>query len=195
MAEDRPSYGLLATTVGGALLAVSVFLPWYALSFTASGLLDSQQQMDGVAAQYGNATLQSETASLGTKLGALAGRQFATLSAHQALKYLSVVLLILAAIAFLGGLLRLAGASQLPISGSGQTALVGLMATLCVLFRMVDRPAPGEGLFAISLSGGAWLALGSSLAILGVGLWPRRRRRTDTSAEMARALEGLRLDA
>lgn len=129
---------------------------------------------------------------LGTSFSALAGHQFATLSAHQALKYLSVILLILAAIAFASGLLRLAGSSELSLSGGGEVALVGLMATACVLFRMVDRPLFEENLFSLSLSGGIWLALGSSLAIVAGGLWPRQMSRLSASSpELAKAWDGL----
>jgi hypothetical protein len=182
MTEDRQRYGPLIATAGAALLAVSVFLPWYALSATASGIAYIQQEANNVALQYGNATLQSEVGSLHTRLSALAGHQLATLSAHQTLKYLGVVLLILAAIAFIAGLLRLAGAAELPLAGSGQIALVGLMATVCVLFRMADPPTPEEGLLSLSLSGGIWLALGSSLAIVVGGLWPRRISRPNVFA-------------
>ncbi len=171
MAEDR--YGSLIATVGAALLAVSVFLPWYGLSWTANGIAFVQQEANSVALRYGNASLQNEVGGLHTRLSALAGDQFATLSAHQALKFLGVVLLILAAVAFGAGLLRLAGVSESSLSGGNQIALVGLMATVCVLFRMADPPTPEEGIFSLSLSGGVWLALGSSLAIVVGGLWPR----------------------
>jgi len=182
MTDDRPRYGALIATVGAALLAVSVFLPWYALSWTASGIAFVQQQVANVAVQYGNATLQSEVGSLHTQFGALAGHQFATLSAHQALKYLNVLLLILAVVAFVLALLHLAGATELPLSGRAQIAVVGLVATVCVLFRMIDPPAPEENLFSLSLSGGIWLALGSSLGIVVGGLWPLRVTRSKASA-------------
>ncbi len=187
MVEDRAHYGPLLTTVGAALLALSVFLPWYALSLTANGIASAQQTVNNVALQYGNAALQNHMRDLGTSFSTLAGHQLATVSAHQALKYLSVILLILAAVAFASGLLRLVGSSQLPLSGSGDIVLVGLVATACVLFRMVDRPLAAEGFFSLSLSGGVWLALGSSLAILAGGLWPRRRSPNASSGELARA--------
>lgn len=192
MVEDRAHYGPLLTTVGAALLALSVFLPWYALSLTANGIASAQQTVNNVALQYGNAALQNRMRDLGTSFNALAGHQLATLSAHQALKYLSAILLILAAVAFVLGLLRLVGSSEPARSGSGDVALVGLIATVCVLFRMVDRPVAAEGFFSLSLSGGAWLALGSSLAILTGGLWPRRRSHPNASfGELAKACDEL----
>jgi hypothetical protein len=59
MVGDRPRYGLLISALGAIVLAVSVFLPWYGVSFTADGLAYAQQIGDQAAAQFGNATLQS----------------------------------------------------------------------------------------------------------------------------------------
>lgn len=192
MSEERLRQGSLISTCGASLLAVSVFLPWYGVSFTASGIAYSQQQLQAVAAQFGNATFQSEVNGLHTKLGALSGQQIATLSAHDALKYLTWVLLILAAVAFISALLQLAGATGPSLASSGQVALIGAVATLFVLFRMVDRPVPEEGLVALSLGWGVWLALASSVAIMIGGLWPRRTGRGQASSgQMEQALEGL----
>jgi hypothetical protein len=169
MAEDRPRTGDLLATVGAALLAVSVFQPWYALTLTASGASSAQQALNRVAQQFGNAAFQSQATRVGNAFNTFAGQQLATVSAHQLLKYLSVALLILAAAAFIAALSRLGGASQV---GDGQIALLGLAAALCVLFRMLDRPATEEGALTLSLHWGIWLALGSCLAIIVGGLWP-----------------------
>jgi hypothetical protein len=171
MVDDRIRSGSFITAVAAALLGVSVFLPWYAVSITASGAASAQQALNSVAQQYGNATLQAQAKTLGAGFGAFAGHQVDTVSAHQVLKYLNVLLLLLAAIALLAALLRLAGTSE---AGGRQIALVGVAATLCVVFRMVERPAPQEGAFALSLSWGIWLALGSSVAIVVGALWPIR---------------------
>jgi len=179
MAEDRPRTGGLIAAVGAAVLAVSVFQPWYALKLTASGAASAQQALNNAAQQFGNAAFQSQAQGLGNRFNALAGHQLATLSAHQALKYVSVVLLILAAIAFASALSRLAGASQ---ASGDQIALIGLIATLCVLFRMIARPAAEEEVLSLSLSWGSWLALGSSLAIIVGGLWSDHARSTTPSA-------------
>jgi hypothetical protein len=189
MAEDRPRTGALIAAVGAALLAVSVFQPWYALTLTASGAASAQQALNNVALQFGNAAFQSQAKGLGSGFNAFAGHQLATLSAHQALKYLYVVLLILAAVAFVSALSRLAGASQ---ASGGQIALVGLMATLCVLFRMVAKPVAEEEVFSLSLSWGIWLALGSCFAIIIGGAWPRHAGSTKASAATRdKALEAL----
>jgi hypothetical protein len=173
MAEDRPRTGSLVAAIGAALLAVSVFQPWYAVTLTAGGIVSAQQTINNLAVQYGNTAFQSQARGLASSFGALSGHQVATLSAHQTLKYLHVVLLILAAVAFVWTLLHLAGASQPTRASGGQIALIGVMATLCVLFRMVDRPSAREEVFSLSLSWGAWLALGSCLAIVVGGVWPR----------------------
>src|ERR1035441_7634840 len=94
MPGDRSRYGLLISTLGAIVLAVSVFLPWYGVSFTAAGLAFAQQIGDQAASQFGNATLQSYMSNFHASLNSLAGHQFIALSAHQALKDLNVVLLL-----------------------------------------------------------------------------------------------------
>jgi hypothetical protein len=189
MVDDRLRLGSLITAVGAALLGWSVFLPWYAVSLTAGGASSAQQTFNSVAQQYGNAALQAQARTLGAGFGAFAGHQVATLSAHQALKYLNVVLLVLAAIALLAALFRLAGTAE---PGGGQIALLGAVATLCVLFRMVERPASQEGVFALSLGWGIWLALGSSVAIVVGALWSERPSVTPSpSASVAEAWDQL----
>src|SRR5271155_2788224 len=123
MATDQSRLGSLISTAGAALLAVSVFLPWYALSWTASGASFAAQQLNGAAQQWGNSALQGMVGGLTSRVQALAGHQIGTVSAHDALKNISVALLILAAIAFAGSLMRLAGAPGVPFSGRGSTAL------------------------------------------------------------------------
>ena len=53
------------------MLAVSVFLPWYGVSFTADGLAFAQQAGDQAAAQFGNATLQGYMSSFHASLSRL----------------------------------------------------------------------------------------------------------------------------
>lgn len=192
MVDDRLRLGSLVSVVGAALLAVSVFLPWYGVTLTAGGVASAQQALNNVAQQYGNSTFQTQVKAIGLGFSAFTGHQLTTLSAHQALKYLDVILLILAAIAFLVALLRLAGVSQSSQTGSGQVALVGLLATVCVLFRMVDRPAPVEQVFSLSLSWGIWLALASSAAIVIGSLWSTRTKSPNPStSSLAAAWDGL----
>jgi hypothetical protein len=171
---ERARYGPLISTVGAALLAVSVFLPWYGLSFTASGIAAIQQASSSMAAQYGNAHLQSLVDSITPRFDALAGQQLGSLSAHQVLKYLDVVLLVLAAAAFLTALLRVAGATDRAPAGGGVTASAGALAAVCVLYRMLDRPGHGQQFVSISLRPGIWLALGSAAAIVVGCFWPGR---------------------
>jgi hypothetical protein len=149
MAGDRPRYGLLISAMGAIVLAVSVFLPWYGVSFTASGLAFAQQAGDQAAAQFGNATLQSYMGEFHANLSSLAGHQFTALSAHQALKDLNVVLLLLAGAAIVIALLALAGAgfssTSAPDGHRAPLILLGIVAAACVLFRIIDPPAPAGG--------------------------------------------------
>ena len=185
MTGDRPRYGLLVSAFGAIVLAVAVFLPWYGVSFTAAGIAFAQQAGDQAAAQFGNATLQSYMGEYHATLSTLAGHQFTALSAHQALKDLNVVLLLLAGVAIVIALLALAGAgfssASSPDGHRGPLALLGLVAAACVLFRIVDPPTPDGGVLALSLREGAWLALVGSLAMVAGGLWPRHLRAPQAS--------------
>jgi hypothetical protein len=145
-----------------------MFLPWYSVSITASGAAAAQQQLAGVAQQYGNPTLQNMAAQIGAQFSSVAGRPLATLSAHQALKDLSLALLLLACVSLLASLLRLADVSEV---GGDQIALVGFAALLCVLFRMFSPPGTHTDFISLSLSWGGWVALGAAVAIVGGGIW------------------------
>src|SRR5579872_7278666 len=166
MVDDHVRLGSLVSALGAALLGVSVFLPWYAVSLTASGAASAQQALNNVAHEYGNTSFQAQASSVGAGFSALAGHQLATVSAHQLLKDVGPALLILAAIALLAALLRLAGISTPIQADGGQIALVGIAATLCVLFRMVDPPGQQQAFVSLSLGWGIWLALASSVAIV-----------------------------
>lgn len=166
MDDDRSQLGFLIAALGAAVLAVSVFLPWYGVSITASGAASAQQQLATVAQQYGNSTLQANASQLGAEFSSLAGRQLTTLSAHQALEDISVILLLLAGISFLASLLRLAGIRGLLEAGGGQIAVAGGVAALFVLYRMVTPPGGQTDLVSLSLSWGIWLALLSAAAIV-----------------------------
>jgi hypothetical protein len=155
---------------GGAMLALSVFLPWYSVGITAGGAAYAQQAINAVAQRYGNASFQAAATNIGAQFPTLAGHQLGTVSAHQILKTISVLLLILAAMAFVGGLLWLVEADAPIQVNGGQVAAVGAIATLFVLFRLVDHPGPSAPFISLSLSWGIWLAFLSSLAIVIGGL-------------------------
>src|SRR5271165_823631 len=106
MSADRSR--LVAAALGAIALAVSVFLPWYGVSFTANGIALAEQVGDQVASQFGNASLQASMTGLHANLNSLAGHQFAAVSAHQVLKDLNLVLLALAGLALLDALVPLA---------------------------------------------------------------------------------------
>ena len=174
MSGDRSRYGLVVSAVGAIVLAVSVFLPWYGVSFTAAGVALVQQVGDQVASQLGNASLQSYMSGLHANLGGLVGQQFVALSAHQALSHLNIILLVLAGLALLDALLPLALPSDsMPAGADASVAVLGAVATVCVLYRMIDPPSPAGELVSLSLREGAWLALLGALTMVLGGLWPR----------------------
>jgi hypothetical protein len=170
---DRSRYALLSATLGAVLLAVSVFLPWYGVSFSASGISLAQHATQQVAAEFGNANLQSALGPLHADLGGLVGQEFTSLSAHQALEYMSIVLLVLAGLTLLDALLPLVRSGALPDGAGASLVLLGLVATACVAFRMADPPSPAGALVSLSLREGAWLSLAGAVLILAGGLWRR----------------------
>jgi hypothetical protein len=104
-----------------------------------------------------------------------AHHQLTAVSAHQALRDLNIVLLVLAGLAMLDALFPLArSVSSVPDGAGASVVLLGTVATVCVLYRMVDPPTPPGDLVALSLREGAWLALLGSLTMVLGGLWPRR---------------------
>ena len=174
MSGDRSRYALLASALGAIVLAVAVFLPWYGLSLTPNGVAVFQQVGKQVAAQLGNASLQADVSGLHANLRGLAGQQFGAVSAHQVLTDMNVVLLLLAGLALLDALVPLArSASPLPDGAGASVVLVGSVATLCVVYRMLVPPTPAGGIIALSLREGAWLALLGSLTMVVAGMWPR----------------------
>ncbi len=174
MATDRSRYGLLVSALGAIILAISVFLPWYAISLTPAGAGLLAQAGDQFAAQFGNAALQSYVGSLHGTFAALGGQQIGTETAHQALSDLSIVLLVLAGLAMLDALFPLArAATAVPAGAGGAVVVLGMIAVLCVLYRMVLPPTPGGEFFALSLREGAWLALLGSLMMIVGAVWPR----------------------
>lgn len=181
--SGNPKLGRVVAVAGAAVLAVSIFLPWYSVAITSGGAAYAQAALNDAAQRYGNATLQAEANSVGTSFTSVAGHQVATVSAHQLLKTVSVVLLTLAALAFIGALMWLAEIEKpLEVDG-GQVAAVGALALLFVLFRMVDRPS--VPFFSLSLGWGIWLALLSSAAIVAGGLLGRAAKQPPTRTAFA----------
>lgn len=170
MAARRSRVGHCVAVAAAALLAVSVFLPWYSISITAGGAAYAQSALNQAAQQFGNTTLQAEATTVGAQFPTVAGHQLATVSAHQFLHTISVLLLALAALAFFGALMWLAEVDEPIEVDGGQVAAVGAVATLLVLFRVLDHPHTPGGLVSLSESWGIWLALLSAAGIVAGGL-------------------------
>jgi hypothetical protein len=178
MRDNRPPRGLLLSALGSAVLAVSMFLPWYSVSITATGAAEAQHQFADAAQQYGNPTMQAMASQIGAGFSSVAGHPLATVSAHQALKDISLVVLLLAGLSLLASLLRLADVVEVP---GDQIALVGFAAVLCVLFRMLSPPGTQTDLVSLSLSWGSWVALAAATAVVGGALWTPSPGRRDVS--------------
>jgi hypothetical protein len=174
MAGDRSRYGLLVSALGAMLLAVSVFLPWYGLSVTGAGIALAQQLGDHIASEFGNAALQAHLAGFHGALQGLAGVQLGSVSGHDSLNGLAIVLLVLAGLGMLDAMMPLArAAGAVPEGAGGAVVLLGILAAACVIFRMVSPPVPDGHLLTLSVREGAWLALLGSLMMALGGLWPR----------------------
>ncbi len=133
------------SSLGAAVLAASVFLPWYRVS-----------------------------AIVHASLASSAGRSLTTVSAQQALPVMRVFLLVLAGLAMLDALLPLVRTgAPIPGGAGGSVALLGAVAAACALYRILDPPAVAGNVLALSLREGPWLALLASLAMVLGGVWPR----------------------
>ncbi len=183
----------MVSALGAVALGASVFLPWYGISFTATGVAFVQQAGQQFVTEFGNAALQSYLGSFHATVGTLANQELGAVTAHQVLKNLNIVFLIIAAFALIDALLALARTgTSLPDGAGGAVALLGCISAVCVIFRMVDRPNPASALVTLSLREGAWIALIGSLAMVGGGLWPGRRpAATVSDASVRSAWSGL----
>jgi hypothetical protein len=172
MANDRSRYGLLVSALGAVLLVISVFLPWYAVNLTPDGASFAADAIKGLAGEFGNESMQQLAAGVNGTVASMSGHEVAALTAHQVLHDLNVILLLLAGIALMDSLVTLARGTG--SAGAGRTiALLGVVAAVCVIYRMAVPPVPPGGLVALSLREGSWLALlGSLMMVLGP-IWPR----------------------
>jgi len=176
MAADRSPTGWLVSALGAIVLIVSVFLPWYALGFSAHGIAFVQQLDSEDVQRFGNATLQNEIGPMHAHLNALAGQQLVTVTARQAFSTISIVLLIAGGLGVLIALLALARQGAAAFDGMAPLlAVLGAVAAACVLYRMAVRPVESPDL-VLTLREGAWLSLLGSLGLVVGGLWPRRLR-------------------
>ncbi len=192
MAADRSPIGWLTSVLGAIVLVVSVFLPWYGLALTTRGIAYMQRVQSEQIQRFGNATLQGELRHLNARVQTLAGKSLVTITGHQAFSKISVVLLICGGLGILIALVPLGREMSSDFDGTAPwLALLGLIAILCVLYRMAVRPDEDVNVTA-SLREGAWLALLGSIGLLLGGLWPRRlRSRRAPDAALDDAWSGL----
>jgi hypothetical protein len=113
----------LVAGLGGLVLGVATFLPWFGFS---SGNLDAWRAFDVIDVLLG--------------LAALAGLALFWLTLTRA-------------------------SPAMPVAAGVWCTLLGLIATLCVVFRLVDHPAG-----AFDRCVGVWIGLAGALLVL-IGAW------------------------
>lgn len=170
MEDDHAPVGLLIAALAAVVLALSVFMPWYGVTITASGAAAAQTELAIAAREYGNANFQTQANILKMKFGSIAGRQVATVTARETMKRVSLILLVLAGIALLASFLRLADLRGLLFATGSQIALMGGLAFAVVFFRLLVRPGAAPNLISLSPSWGIWLALLSAAGVAAGGL-------------------------
>jgi hypothetical protein len=185
MTASRPRYGSLVSAIGAIVLVVAVFLPWYGVSVTAHGLALAQQAGASFAAQFGNAALQDQVASAHASSSGLAGEEIVSVSAHQALSTINVVLLLFGGLACAVALVALAAPMAISDGGRSLLSLFGLAAAACVLYRIIDPPTPEGDVISLSLREGTWLALLGSAAVLAGALVSGRSSRSAAAPSAA----------
>ncbi|MCW3017972.1 MAG: hypothetical protein JWN10_280 [Solirubrobacterales bacterium] len=184
MARDRSPYGFLAAALGAVVLGLGVFLPWYGVGMTTQGVAAIESRDNQVVAQFGNAALQQQLSGVHAELSSITGSQIGSISAHQAFSRIGPLLLIVAGLGILLALISVARERPAELDASGSwVALLGAVALVCVLYRMLARPVGEQPFLTLSLREGAWLALLGAVAMIAGGLWPRRVRAAQASPE------------
>jgi hypothetical protein len=135
------------SAVGAVVLAIAAFLPWYRLTSIVHPAAATS----------------------------LAARSLTVFSARQALPDMRILLLVLVGLAMLDTLLPLLRTKgPVPGGAGGSVVLLGAVAALCALYRIVDPPAPAGDAVSLTLLAGPWLAMLGALAMLLGGMWPSR---------------------
>jgi hypothetical protein len=138
MRRAEPIAGL-----GGVLLLVSLFLPWYTPNLPTA--------FDGATLQVNHFTLVVES-----------------VTAWQAFTFIDIVLAVLAVLAILVPVVPVATSGPAKSIGIAVIAsATGWIAVGLVAFRLLDPPGPNG---AIDLRYGAWLALAGAI-LAWVGSW------------------------
>jgi len=181
MSSPPSRTGLLVSAVGGLAVAIGVFMPWYGVSITQAAVDSTSQQLARISSQYGLAG--SALSSFGRYANGLVGHELFSLSGHQALTRISVVLLVIGVSATVGALFALAQTSPaLPANAGGLLVLAGATAALLVAYRILTPPAPSV-LLTISIKPAAWICLLGGVAIAAGGLWPRESEAAPSAAD------------
>ncbi len=131
------------SALGASALVASVFLPWYRVSSLVSAGVGQSSSLTRI-------------------------------TEHQALPYMKGFLLVLAGLAMLDALLPLVrAAAPVPGGAGGSVALLGVLAAICAVYRILDPPSLGAGAVSLTLLEGPWLTLLAGLTMMLGGMWPR----------------------
>lgn len=169
MDSQRTRTGLAVSAGGGIVTAISVYQPWYGIGITGAGMRFAEQQISSLPG------LSTFAGRFDAVAGAAVGRSVASVSAHQALQQISVVLLIIAAAAIVVSIVGLAGANPaFPGQSAGPLAALGLIGALLTIYRMVDPPNPVPEFLTLTLRFGAYTTLLGCAAIVAGALWAAR---------------------
>lgn len=148
MSESRTS----AVVAGAAVVAGSLWAPWYAIDFGPRAREAIGQQTGQLPGVLGDFARQMLTL-LPTHIEA---------TAWQAFEKADIVLFACAIVAVMAAL----------IERMDVVALAGGGAACTVVLQMLDRPGPSE---VVSLKWGAWLCLAGALAIVGASRMASKR--------------------
>ena len=144
MDGGRAGRGELIAGVCGALLFVFMFFTWYSVGSVETGI----GELDvGAAAE-----------SLGVDTG---------LNAWQAFDFIDLVLLLAVVVSVTTAVMAAASSGvNLPVAGSALTAGLGVLATVLVLYRLINPPGDQD----VERDIGAWLGL-LACAGIAIGGW------------------------
>jgi hypothetical protein len=167
MESTPPRIGQAVTAVGGILTAISVYQPWYGLGFTSAAVGAAELQIRSIPG------LAPYAAGVGAQASTFAGHSVVGLSAHQVLHHISVVLLVIGAVAILAGLAGLVSTRVvLPVAAGQLLAALGFIGLLLTVYRMVSPPNPEPELITLTLKIGSVMSLIGCAAIMAGAVWP-----------------------
>lgn len=181
MSAERSPYGHAIAGAGGLALAISVFLPWFAVT-TPQSTIDQLLGKVDQSSPLG----QFETRAI-TQGAAYLQAHPVTVTAQNLYSRTWIVLLVIGVLALLLSVAALARSAPL-FAGGDQVplGLLGLAAAGLTAYRLV-HPVSWHSLtfvaFDFSRREGGWIALAGAVAVLAGGALSNRTRRSPQAAD------------